>query len=113
VRLGRARGRALAGKAAEAAEAAAALTNHPATPGDLLYDGARVYSLATGGATDARQREAYAGQVLALLRRAAAAGFFKGRREVERLKKDADLGPLRPREEFKQLVAGLEAAAKQ
>src|SRR5262249_42980740 len=80
---GRALSRVRAGNAAEAVADAAALTKDPATPGVLLYNGACVYSLAAAAAkSDAKQREAYAGQALALLRRAQAAGFFKDRRKV-------------------------------
>jgi len=57
------------------------------------------------------KREAYAGRALALLRRAHGAGFFKDRRKIEQVKKDADLEALRPRADFQKLVAGLEAAA--
>ena len=54
----------------------------------------------------------YAGQALALLRRAKAAGFFKDRAKIERLKRDSDLAPLRQRADFQKFVAELEAAAK-
>jgi hypothetical protein len=109
--MGRACGRAKAGQAAAATSTAAALTKDPATPGPLLYDGACVHSLAAA-AKGASRREEWAREALALLRRAQAAGFFKDRRRVEHLKKDADLEALRPREEFKKFVAELEAAAK-
>jgi tetratricopeptide (TPR) repeat protein len=113
LQLGRARGRMLAGKAAEALADAAALTKDPATPGPLLYDAGCIYSLAAAAAKeDAKQREAYAGQAVALLRRAQTAGYFKDRAKVEHLKKDTDLDGLRTREQFKKFVAELEAAAK-
>jgi serine/threonine protein kinase/tetratricopeptide (TPR) repeat protein len=51
--------------------------------------------------------ESYAGKALALLLRAAARGY----RDAARLKKDPDLQPLRAREEFRQLLAGLEGKA--
>ena len=54
----------------------------------------------------------YARQALALLRRAQAAGFFKDRAKIERLKKASDLAPLQQREDFRKFVAELEAAAK-
>jgi tetratricopeptide (TPR) repeat protein/serine/threonine protein kinase len=110
--MGRARGWVLAGKAAEALADAAALTRDPATPGHLLYDAGCVYSLAAAAAKEAKQRQAYAGQALTLLRRAQSAGFFKDRAKVEYLKKDTDLDPLRQREDFREFVAELEAAAE-
>jgi hypothetical protein len=45
--------------------------------------------------------------------RGQAAGFFKDRKLVEQEKKHPDLDALRPREDFGQLVAELEAAVKQ
>jgi hypothetical protein len=45
--------------------------------------------------------------------RAQAAGFFKDRKRVQQVKKNPDLDALRPREDFRQLVAELEAALKQ
>jgi tetratricopeptide (TPR) repeat protein len=111
VQLGRARGRVLAGKVAEAVAVTAALTTDPATPGHLLCGAGCIYSLAAAAAKEAKQRQAYAGQALALLRRARAAGFFNDRPMVESLKKDTDLDPLRQREDFQKFVAELEAAA--
>jgi serine/threonine protein kinase/Tfp pilus assembly protein PilF len=112
VQLGRARARVRAGKAAEAVADADALTRDPATPSPMLCSAADVCSLASTVAREATQREAYAGQALALLRRARAAGFFKDHAKVEYLKKDPDLKPLRQREDFQKFVAELEAAAK-
>jgi tetratricopeptide (TPR) repeat protein len=110
-KIWRASSRAQAGQAAEAVADVAALTKEPATPGPVLYDGACACSLAAA-ARDAGEREAYAGQALALLRRARVAGFFKDRRQIERLKKDTDLDPLRKREDFAKFVAELEADSK-
>src|SRR5262249_15328930 len=99
-------------KAAEAVADAEALTKDPATPAPMLCNAADVCSRASTAAKEAAQREAYAGRALALLRRAQAAGFFGDRANVERLKRDTDLDPLRQREDFQKLVAELEAAAK-
>jgi serine/threonine protein kinase len=104
--------RARAGQAATAVADVAALTRDPATPGPQLYDAACVCSLAAAGAGDGGEREAYAGQALVLLRRARDGGYFKDRQRVEHLKKDADLDPLRKREDFAKFVAELEAAGK-
>jgi serine/threonine protein kinase len=111
--LYRARSRALVGKAAEAVADADAVTKDPAAPGALLYDAACAFSLASAAVKeDAKQREAYTGQALALLRRARTAGFFKDRKLVEHLKKDTDVDVLRSREDFKKFVAELEPALK-
>src|SRR5262249_36091631 len=48
---------------------------------------------------EASRREAYAGQAMALLRRAQAAGFFQDPAQVAHLHQDTDLAPLRPRED--------------
>ena len=59
---------------------------------------------------DAPKRQAemqfYADQAMAMLRDAVAKGY----KDVEHMKKDKDLDPLREREDFKKLVAELEAA---
>jgi serine/threonine protein kinase/tetratricopeptide (TPR) repeat protein len=112
VQLLRARAWARAGKVAEAVADAEALTKDAATPSARCCDAACVFSLASAAAQDAGQREAYAGQALALFRRAQAAGFFKDRAKIERLKRDSDLKPLRQREDFRKFIAELEAAAK-
>jgi tetratricopeptide (TPR) repeat protein len=109
-RLERARGWVDAGKVAEAAADVAALTQEPATPGAVLCDGACVCARAAAVTLEGEQREAYAGQALALLRRARAAGFFKDRQQIERLRHTPDLEPLRTREDFRRFVAELEAA---
>jgi tetratricopeptide (TPR) repeat protein len=112
VRLGRARAWVQAGKAAEAVAETDAVTKDPATPSALCCVAAGVYSLASAAVQETSRREAYAGQALALLRRAQAAGFFKDRAMVADLNQHADLAPLRPREDFQKFVAELEAPAK-
>ena len=112
MQLGRAQALARAGKVAEAVADAEALTKDAATPNARCCQAAEVFSLASAAAKEAGQREAYAGQVLALFRRAQAAGFFKDRAKIERLKRDSDLKPLRQREDFRKFVEELEAAAK-
>jgi serine/threonine-protein kinase len=60
---------------------------------------------------EARRKElarTYADQAMALLRQAVAKGY----KDVAHMKKDTDLDPLRNREDFKKLIAELEAAAK-
>jgi hypothetical protein len=112
VQIERAAGRAKAGRVAAAVAEAKALTRDRAARGEILYNAACIYGLAAAAAKEANPREAYAGQALALLRRAQAAGFFQGRAQVEHMKKDPDLEPLRRREDFKKFVAECEAAAK-
>jgi serine/threonine protein kinase len=116
VQLQRARCRAMAGKAAEAVADAAALTKEPETLGPTLYDAACICSLAAGerGSQPPPHalRDQYASQAVELLRRAQAAGFFKEPQQLEHLKKDPDLAPLRAREDYRKFVVDLEAAAK-
>jgi tetratricopeptide (TPR) repeat protein len=113
VRMDRAASQARAGKAAEAVAEAEVLAKDPAASGNHLYNAACVYALASAAVKDdAKQQEAYAGQAVALLRRAQSTGLFKDRKWVEHLKKDTDLDVLRSREDFKKCVAELEAAAK-
>jgi hypothetical protein len=86
----------------------AAVAEDPKASGSLLYQVARVYALAVTAEED-RQREVYAGQALALLRRARAASFFKDPVKVAPLNQDTDVGPLWPRDDFQKFVAALEA----
>jgi hypothetical protein len=110
MQVARARCRARVGNVTAAVAEAAALAEEPKASGSLLYNVACVYALAA--AQEDRQREVYAGQALALLRRARAAGFFKDPAKVAHLKQDTDLAPLRPREDFQKFVAELEAPAQ-
>jgi hypothetical protein len=80
--------------------------------GEDLYNAACIYGLAAAAAQEPGERDAYAVQAVALLRRAQAAGFFKDRAPTARIKQDADLDALRSREDFKKFVAELGAAAK-
>jgi serine/threonine protein kinase len=112
VQLGRAKGRVQAGKAAEAVADVEALTKDAATPGITLYNAACICGLAAAAVKEDKQRDAYASQAVALLRRAQSAEFFKDRAKVEHLKKETDLDVLRSREDFKKFVAELEAALK-
>jgi hypothetical protein len=88
------------------------LARDAALPGPQLCTAAGVCALASAAAKDVGQREVWAGRALALLHRAAAAGFFKDPAKVERLRQAADLEPLRSREDFRKFVAELEAASK-
>jgi hypothetical protein len=56
--------------------------------------------------------ERHAAQAVERLGQAQAAGFFKDPAKIEHLKKDADLDPLRSRDDFKKLLKELEEKAK-
>jgi tetratricopeptide (TPR) repeat protein len=108
MRLQRALALAHAGDHAKAAAEADDLTRDDKTPGDMLYDAACVCGLSVPAAKDDAQRnEQYAGQALALLRRARAAGFFDDAAQVEHVQKDDDLAALRDRADFQQFVTEL------
>ena len=67
------------------------------------YDFACVYALASG--QDAARREEYAARAVGLLRQAIAKGY----QDADHMAKDADLDPLRKREDFQKLLADLRA----
>jgi serine/threonine protein kinase len=112
VAIERAESKARAGKVAEAVADAQALTRDRGVSGETLYNAACIYGLAAAAAPEPGERDAYAVQAVALLRRAQAAGYFKDRAHTANMKQDADLDALRSREDFKKFVAELEAAAK-
>jgi tetratricopeptide (TPR) repeat protein len=112
VRSGRARAWVQAGKTAEAVAEATAVTKDPGTPSARCCEAACVYALASAAVEETGRREVYAGEALALLRRAQAAGFFKDPPKIAHLNQDTDLAPLRARADFQNFVAELEAAAK-
>jgi tetratricopeptide (TPR) repeat protein len=109
MRLQRALALAHGGDHAKAVAEAGALTRDDNTSGDTLYDAACVYGLSAHAVKDDAQRqEQYAGQAVALLRRARAAGFFNAAAQVEHVQKDDDLAALRDRADFRQFVADLQ-----
>jgi hypothetical protein len=55
----------------------------------------------------ARRGQEYGGRAVQLLSRARDAGYFKATVQIELLKTDADLDPLRGRDDFKELLAQL------
>jgi tetratricopeptide (TPR) repeat protein len=75
--------------------------------GTGLYDLACTYAL-NAAAEGGRPAEAQAARAVEMLGRARKAGFFDGATFVEKLKKDADLDPLRKRPEFQKLLAEVE-----
>src|SRR5262249_2186323 len=87
----------------------------PADP-DALYAVARELALCSAAGKEkselptdeqARRRE-YADQAVDALRQAVACGY----RDVEQVKKDRDLDVLRDRDDFRNLLAGLEPRGK-
>ncbi len=76
--------------------------------GTALYDLACTYALRAGSAAADPAPAVYA---VELLVRARAVGYFKDAIFVEQLKKDADLDPLRKRDDFQKLLAEVEKKA--
>jgi tetratricopeptide (TPR) repeat protein len=108
-RLQRAVTLARAGDHTKAVAEADEITQAAKTPGDMLYNAACVYGLSTAAAKDdGKRKEQYAGNAVALLRRAQVAGYFKSAAEVEHLQKDDDLAALRGRADFQQFVSDLQ-----
>jgi serine/threonine-protein kinase len=108
LRLQRAFSLAHAGDHTQAVSEADALAQAKDVNADMLYDLACVCSLASAAVkNDAKLADRYAARAVDLLRQAVAKGF----KDVEHLKKDSDLDPLRGRDDFKKLVAELESGA--
>jgi eukaryotic-like serine/threonine-protein kinase len=94
------------GKVAEAVAEVAELTKSSNWNEGQWYDFACAYSIASGKMADKKQ--AYADRAMELLQKAVKSGFT----HVAHMKKDTDLDPLREREDFKKLIAGLEKKAE-
>jgi serine/threonine-protein kinase len=99
--------------AAEAEKLAQATTVSGATLNTLgsvlaLCSAAAAKDKGLSEAERARRSDEYAVRSIALFRKAQAAGYFKSREQVESLKTDSDLAALRPRADFKKLLADLE-----
>jgi serine/threonine-protein kinase len=119
LRLDRALALAQSGDHARAVEEAEAIIVKNAKPGEL-YDAACALSLASAAAGADTQLaesertklvEQHAARAVVLLRQTQEAGFFKTT-GVDRLKNDSDLNPLRARQDYRKLVAEMEAATK-
>jgi tetratricopeptide (TPR) repeat protein len=100
-----------AGRTAEAVKAADEGVQETAgSPGKKagvnLYNAACVYSLASG--KEEQKKDEYARRAVELLKRAAQAGY----RNVEHVKKDPDLDPLREREDFKMFLQSLSQSTR-
>jgi tetratricopeptide (TPR) repeat protein len=97
-----------------------AMTNGPAVPGETLYRVASFCALTSEAVRkDARLSppergklvEQYAARAVDLLARACAGGFFHLPANRDRLNNDKNLHPLRSREDFRTLLANIEAEA--
>jgi serine/threonine-protein kinase len=99
-----------AGKHARAtAEAEALAKGNPS--GADLYKLARVYALSVSAARDDEKlQERYATRAVEFLGRAHGTGYFGDAKFVANLKKDADLDPLRQRDDFRKLLTQVEKA---
>ena len=87
-----------------------ALAAEKAVTGDMLYNAACVMSIGSSVVKqDAKLQEQYAVRAVELLTLAKGQGFFKDAHNVEQMNKDGDLDPLRQREDYKKLLAELEA----
>jgi serine/threonine-protein kinase len=116
LQLRRADSRARAGDYRGAAAEAEALGRAPSLPGATLYELACIHALnAASAARDLRRplaerdkrAQRYARQAVALLKRAALAGFFRDPVTVAHMDMGSDLAALRDRDDYKQFRAGL------
>jgi serine/threonine-protein kinase len=105
IRVGRAKTLARAGEVARASADAEELLKAGSLRGDALYDISCLFSLASAKAKEQAQAECYAGRAVTVLRQAVAKGF----RDIEHIKKDSDLDPLRLRDDFQKVLRELEA----
>ena len=103
LRVSRAASKLRAGQVAEAVAEAAELAEVAGSPGAMLYDLARVYAVASDKVADARQE--YADRAMELLHKAVRIGY----KNATRIEQDKDLDPIRGRDDFKKLLADLEA----
>jgi serine/threonine-protein kinase len=108
IRAGRAKTLVEAGEVVRASAAAEELLKTGTLNGDVLYDIACLFSLANAKAKEPAQAERYAGRAVSVLREAVAKGYAN----LQHMKKDTGLDPLRQRDDFKKLVADLEAKQK-
>jgi tetratricopeptide (TPR) repeat protein len=94
-----------AGRVAEGVADMDELTRAGEWSAEQWYDFACFYAVTSGKATD--KKRAYADRAMELLRKAVQAGFGSG----AQMAKDADLDPLRDREDYRQLLKDLGAKA--
>jgi serine/threonine-protein kinase len=94
-----------AGSVPEAVAEVAELTKAGKWPRTVWYDFACAYAVASG--RDAGRKKEYADRAMELLRQAVKAGYAN----AAHMAKDTDLNALRDREDFKKLLAEVEALA--
>jgi serine/threonine-protein kinase len=98
-----------AGDHAQAVSEADALAQAKDVNAPTLYDLACVCSLSSAAVkNDAKLADRYAARAVELLREAVAKGF----KDIEHLKKDTDLDPLRGRDDYRKLLKELEEKTK-
>jgi serine/threonine-protein kinase len=105
IRASRAKTLAQAGEVARASADAEELLKAGSLNGDALYGIASVFSLASAKTKEPDQAERYAGRAVTVLRQAVAKGYTN----IEQMKRDTDLDPLRQRDDFKKLLQELGA----
>jgi len=106
LRASRATSKIGAGMAAEAVAEVAELMKGTNWHLDQWYDFACIYAIASNKIADKKQ--VYGDQAIKLLQKAVTAGY----KDAAHIKKDKDLDALRDREDFKKLVADLDAKMK-
>jgi serine/threonine protein kinase len=93
---------------------ATALAKTKAVSGFSLYDAARVCALASAdGKVESERKDRYVAGAVELLTHAGQVGYFKDPTKIDHLKKDNDISALRPRDDFKKLLADLETKVEQ
>jgi tetratricopeptide (TPR) repeat protein len=102
-RARRATSRTQAGMVAEAVAEVAELTKSPKWDRGQWYDFACIYSIASAKFAD--KKAEYADAAVGFLRQSVNAGW----KDAAHMKQDTDLDPLRDRDDFKKLLADLEA----
>ena len=85
------------------------LAQAPDLSGENLYELACVASVASAAAKERRElAERCAAEAVNLLRRAQRAGLFSDAATIARVRQDADLDALRQRDDFRELIEGLD-----
>ena len=111
----------LAGELKQATALADEFAQRPGVTSGEIYDAACLYSLASGSAAKderlgARERTAlaarYADRACAWLKQAENAKYFDQPQQVEHLKGDTDIDPIRQHPEYRQLLMRLDAGSK-
>jgi hypothetical protein len=91
---------------AEAIVEVAELINSSSTTADQWYNFACIYSIASSKIDD--KKKEYGDRAIELLKKAVEAGW----KDAAHIEQDTDLGPLRDRDDFKNLLAELSRKAE-